>query len=184
MTDELTPKEKEALKKLPREQVPSAGLEERVVGALRERGVLPKQRRRKVEITNSRVAGLLAACVALVIGAYSIGLHRGGGDQVLPGVATVVPRADDRGAVEAPTTGAPETPMTDAPEAKTGRSASDETPDAEPSAATTDAEKGDVAAPKKESPAEPSPPQRDRRRSRLRNRRKQRRRRKHWRRGP
>jgi hypothetical protein len=157
MTDELTPEEKEALKKLPREQIPSAGLEESVVGALRERGVLSKQRRRTVEITNSRVAGLLAACVVLVIGAYSIGLHRGGGDQVLPGVATVAPRTDDRGTVEAPTTGAPETPMTDAPEAKTRRSASDETRNAEPSAVATDAEKGDVAAPKKETPAEPSP---------------------------
>ena len=157
MTDELTPEEKEALKKLPRERVPSAGLEERVVGALRERGVLSKQRRRTVEITNSRVAGLLAACVALVIGAYSIGVHRGGGDQVLPGVATVAPRPDDRGTVETPTAGTPETPMTDAPEAKTGRSALDETRNAEPSAAATDAEKGDVAAPKKESPAEPSP---------------------------
>ena len=155
MTDERTPEEKEALKKLPREQVPSAGLEERVVGALRERGVLSKQRQRTVEITNSRVAGLLAACVALVIGAYSIGVHRGG-DQVLPDVATGVLRTDDRAAVETPTTAAPETPVTGAPEAKTGRSASDETRNAEPSAAA-DAELGDVAAQKKESPAESSP---------------------------
>jgi hypothetical protein len=159
MTDELTPEEKEALKKLPRERMPSAGLEERVVGALRERRILSKRPRRTVEITNSRVAGLLAACVALVIGAYSIGLHRGGGDQVLPSVATVDPRPDHRGTVEAPTTGAPETPITGAPETKTGRSASDETRNAELSAAATDAEKGDVTVPKEESPVEPRPAQ-------------------------
>jgi hypothetical protein len=128
-----------------------------VVGALRERGVLSKQRRRTVEITNSRVAGLLAACVALVIGAYSIGLHRGGGDQMLSRVETVVPRPDDRGIVEVPRTDVPETPMTDARQAKTGRSASDEMRDARPSVDATDAEKGDVTAPKKESPAEPRP---------------------------
>jgi len=157
MTDELTPEEKEALKKLPREQVPSAGLEDRVVGALRERGVLAKQRRRTVEITNSRVAGLLAACVALVIGAYSIGVHWGGGAQVLPDVATGVWRTDDRATVEAPATVVPETPGTGAPEAKTGRSASDETRNTEPSADAADAEKRDVAAPKKESTAESSP---------------------------
>jgi hypothetical protein len=75
MTDELTPEEREAFDKLPRERMP-AGLEERVVGAMREHGFLAK-RRRTIELTNGRVAGLLAASVALVIGAYSIGLNRG-----------------------------------------------------------------------------------------------------------
>lgn len=110
MTDDLTPEEKDALQKLPRERMPM-GLEGRVVEAMREHGFLAK-RRRAIEITNSRVVGLLAACVALVIGGYSIGLHRGGGDQVLPGVATVV--RDERAAVEAP--------AIDAPEKKTERS--------------------------------------------------------------
>jgi hypothetical protein len=81
MSDELTPREKELLAKLPRERMP-LGLEGRVVEAMREKGFLAR-RRRMIEITNSRVAGLLAACVALMIGAYAIGLHRGGGDVVL-----------------------------------------------------------------------------------------------------
>jgi hypothetical protein len=78
MMDELTPEEIEALKSLPRERMPSAGLEERVVGAMRGRGVLAARRpARVVRITTARVAGLLAACVALMIGAYSIGVQRG-----------------------------------------------------------------------------------------------------------
>jgi hypothetical protein len=86
MTDELKPELKEAMKNLPRERMPS-GLEAKVTGAMRDHGFLPR-RRRTVAVTGGRVAGLLAACVALMIGAYSIGLHRGGGDAVLPlGVA-------------------------------------------------------------------------------------------------
>jgi hypothetical protein len=104
MTDELTPQEKEALKNLPRERMP-LGLEARVVEAMREKGFLEKQHR-TIEITNSRVAGLLAACVALMIGAYSIGLHRGGGDGVLPSVATL--EREDRGPVGSPVSDAPE----------------------------------------------------------------------------
>ena len=92
MTDELTPEEKEAFDKLPRERMP-AGLEERVVGAMREHGFLAK-RRRVVELTGSRFAGVLAASVALMIGAYSIGLHRGGNQ--VPPLATTLER-DDRG---------------------------------------------------------------------------------------
>lgn len=87
MTDELTPEEKDAFKDLPRERVP-AGLEERVVGAMREHGFLAR-RRRVIELTGSRVAGILAASVALIIGAYSIGLHRGGSGDALAPVATV-----------------------------------------------------------------------------------------------
>lgn len=75
MNDELTPREKELLAKLPRERMP-LGLEGRVVEAMREKGFLAK-RRRMIAITNSRVAGLVAACVALVIGAYAIGLQKG-----------------------------------------------------------------------------------------------------------
>jgi len=76
MSDELTPREKELLAKHPRDRMP-LGLEGRVVDAMREKGFLSK-RRRTIAITNSRVASLVAACVALIIGAYSIGLHRGG----------------------------------------------------------------------------------------------------------
>jgi hypothetical protein len=63
-----------------------AGLEERVVGAMREHGFLA-QRRRVFELTGGRVAGVLAASVALMFGAYSIGLHRGGGEEALRAVA-------------------------------------------------------------------------------------------------
>jgi hypothetical protein len=87
MTDELKPELKEAMKNLPRERMP-AGLEAKVTGAMRDHGFLSR-RRRMVAVTGGRVAGLLAACVALVIGAYSIGLHRGGGDAVLP--SSIVP---------------------------------------------------------------------------------------------
>jgi hypothetical protein len=88
MTDELTPEEKEAFDKLTRERMPVAGLEERVVGAMRERGFLAK-RRRAIELTGGRVAGVLAASVALMFGAYSIGLHRGGGEEALRSVAPI-----------------------------------------------------------------------------------------------
>jgi hypothetical protein len=100
MTDELTPEEKDAFDKLPRERMPAglpAGLEERVVSAMREHGYLVK-RRRVVELTGGRMAGVLAASVALVIGAYSIGLHRGSG--VLPPAATL--QRDDRAPSETP----------------------------------------------------------------------------------
>jgi len=90
MTDELTPEERDALKNLPRERMPSAGLEDRVVGAMRQRGLLAKrQPRRVVRITTGRAAGLMAACVALMIGAYSIGLHRGDENDVIRSVAPV-----------------------------------------------------------------------------------------------
>src|SRR5678815_1058426 len=75
--DELTPEEREALAHLPRERTPSAGLEDRVVAAMREHGHLTRKPARVIRLTTSRVAGLLAACLVLMIGAYSIGLHRG-----------------------------------------------------------------------------------------------------------
>lgn len=90
MSDELTPEEREAIDQLPRERMP-AGLEARVVGAMQERGFLAG-RRRTLVWSNSRVAGLLAASVVLVIGAYSIGLHRGSSDPVVP--PATLPRTD------------------------------------------------------------------------------------------
>ncbi len=79
MNDELTPEEKEALANLPRERMP-VGLEGRVVDAMRDHGFLAK-RRRSIVLTNTRVAGVLAAGVALIIGAYSVGLHRGDNEE-------------------------------------------------------------------------------------------------------
>jgi hypothetical protein len=83
MTDELTPEEREALANLPRERMPSAGLEDRVVAAMRERGHLSRKPARVIRLSTSRVAGLLAACLVLMIGAYSIGLHNGISNEVL-----------------------------------------------------------------------------------------------------
>lgn len=91
MTDELTPEEREALRNLPRERMP-AGLEARVVEAMRGHGFLAP-RRRTIAITTGRVAGVVAAGVALMIGAYSIGLHRSGGDAGGPPTAVVPPMA-------------------------------------------------------------------------------------------
>ncbi len=104
MSDELTPEERKALDNLPREHMP-AGLEERVVGAMREHGFLEK-RRPAIVLTHTRIAGLLAACVALVIGAYSIGLHRGGDGQTPPAFERLKP--DEPGRVDQPATTAPE----------------------------------------------------------------------------
>jgi hypothetical protein len=145
MTDELTPEEKEALKNLPRERMP-IGLEARVVEAMREHGFLA-QRRRVIALTSGRVAGLLAACVALMIGAYSIGLHRGGVDTILPAAGTVAP--DERVRAIAPAVDEAEKklehPASDALEAKRtapaetrekARTASEKINEAEPMVAT------------------------------------------------
>ena len=126
MSDELTPEEQEAIRNLPRERMP-AGLEERVVGAMREEGFLARRRRTFV-LTNTRVAGLLAASVAVVVGAYSIGLHRGEGERAVPSLSkfTEVGQAESTregdaapGRLEAPRVDAP------APEAKAEAPAAD-----------------------------------------------------------
>ncbi len=59
MSDELTPEERKAIDSLPRERMP-AGLEGRVVDAMRDHGFLAK-RRRLIMLTNTRAAGVLAA---------------------------------------------------------------------------------------------------------------------------
>ncbi|HKW14352.1 MAG TPA: hypothetical protein VJS69_07705 [Candidatus Krumholzibacteria bacterium] len=84
--DDLTPEEREALSSLPRERTPSAGLEERVVAAMRERGHIKRKPARVIPITTTRVAGLLAACLVLMIGAYSIGLHNRVNNEVLKNI--------------------------------------------------------------------------------------------------
>jgi hypothetical protein len=84
--DELTPEEREALANLPRERMPPAGLEDRVVAAMRDHGHLARKPARVIRLTTSRVAGLLAACLVLMVGAYSIGLHRGVDNEVLKNI--------------------------------------------------------------------------------------------------
>jgi hypothetical protein len=71
--DELTPSEQKAMEALPRERVPSADLEDRVVDALRERGVLLARKSRVVELSSGRIAGVVAACLVLVAGGFTLG---------------------------------------------------------------------------------------------------------------
>jgi hypothetical protein len=58
---------------LPRERAPSPFLEERVVRALRNRGVLETRKRRFVEVTALRIAGAVAACLVILIGGLAAG---------------------------------------------------------------------------------------------------------------
>lgn len=71
--EELTPSEKKALETLPKERMPSAGLEDRVVSALRERGVLLTRNRRVIRLTSLRIAGAVAAAVVLLVGGFTVG---------------------------------------------------------------------------------------------------------------
>lgn len=89
MSDELTPEEKAAFESLPRERMP-AGLEAKVVDAMRDHGFLAK-RRRVIELSRGRVAGVLAASVALVIVGYSLGLHEGRGREMFVPTTTPEP---------------------------------------------------------------------------------------------
>jgi hypothetical protein len=72
-TFEPTPAEKNALEMLPRDRMPSTGLEDRVVGALRDRGVLVTPRRRVIELTARRIATIAAACIVLLAVAFTLG---------------------------------------------------------------------------------------------------------------
>jgi hypothetical protein len=96
--DDLTPEEREALSRLPRERTPSAGLEDRVVAAMREKGHIARKPARVIRLTTSRVAGLLAACLVLMIGAYSIGLRGRVSHEVLRNIEPQ-PRSDAGSAV-------------------------------------------------------------------------------------
>lgn len=71
--DELTPSEKKAMKALPRERIPSAALEESVVKALRDRGILQTGKRLVIEVTSLRIACAVAASIVLVIAAFALG---------------------------------------------------------------------------------------------------------------
>jgi len=86
MNDDLTPEEREALESLPRERTPPPGLEDRVVAAMRDHGHLARKPARVIRITSTRVAGLLAACLVLMVGAYSIGLRSGVDNNVLKNI--------------------------------------------------------------------------------------------------
>lgn len=72
--DELTPLEKEALEPLPKERVPSAFLEERVVRTLKKQGVLRSpEGHHFIRVTGGRIAGAVAACAAFVVCGFALG---------------------------------------------------------------------------------------------------------------
>jgi hypothetical protein len=75
--DDFTPLEQEALEALPRERTPSPFLEERVVKALRDRGVLRSRKRRTIELTAVRIAASAAAAVVLLVGGFALGRWTG-----------------------------------------------------------------------------------------------------------
>ena len=87
--DDLTPQEKKTLETLPKERVPSAFLEERVVRTLRRRGALRPMSRRNIEITNKRLIGAVAACLAFVICGFTMGLLATPTQVVSPPLATM-----------------------------------------------------------------------------------------------
>lgn len=70
---ELTPSEIKALEMLPRERTPKAALEDRVVGALRDRGLLLPPRRRVIELTARRIATVAAAGLVLLAAGFAFG---------------------------------------------------------------------------------------------------------------
>ena len=70
---ELTPEERRALDELPVERTPSDFLEERVVRSLRESGLLRRERLRVLELTRSRVAAAVAACILLMVAGFAVG---------------------------------------------------------------------------------------------------------------
>jgi hypothetical protein len=71
--DELTPYEKKALQSLPKERMPRATLEERVVRALHRRGVLHPRKKRYFELTSLRLAAAVAACLILAVSGFALG---------------------------------------------------------------------------------------------------------------
>jgi hypothetical protein len=88
--DDLSPSEREALEALPKERTPSPFLENRVVNALRRRGVLRPAERQVIEVTRLRLVGAVAASILLLIAGFAMG-HRTASRQIAP---TGVPRAE------------------------------------------------------------------------------------------
>ncbi len=70
---ELTDAEKRALEQLPRDRVPSRALEDRVVRALRDRGLLQPPHARVIEMTARRIVGVAAACIVLLATGFVLG---------------------------------------------------------------------------------------------------------------
>jgi len=91
--DELTPEERDALAALPRERRPPRVLEERIVGALRERGILRTRRGIEISFTPARMGWVAAAMACLVLVGFVLGQSTAPGT-ALPSIPT---RPDEDG---------------------------------------------------------------------------------------
>lgn len=75
--DQLTPREQEALRALPRERKPSTHLEERTVRSLRAHGILHPLVRRGFTLTPAWGMAAAAAVVILSVGSFLVGQWTG-----------------------------------------------------------------------------------------------------------
>lgn len=91
--DELTAEERNAFASLPRERIPPAALEERVVGSLRAEGLLGAPRRRRGP-GGPWIAAALAAGIALFASGVAVGQWSAGRGMV-HAVSSALERADD-----------------------------------------------------------------------------------------
>ena len=90
---ELTTSEKKVFETLPRDKMPNAALEDRVVGALQGRGVLEAPRGRVIVLNARRFAAVVAASVALLAGGFAMGQWAGGRQAQTDDIVT--PEASD-----------------------------------------------------------------------------------------
>jgi len=97
LPDELTSEEREAFASLPRERIPPAKLEERVVGALRAEGLLSgatRQRAGAQGFRRSWVAAAVAAGLALFASGVAVG-HWSAGERVADAVSAALDHGAD-----------------------------------------------------------------------------------------
>ena len=75
--DELTPRERRAFAELPRQEQPTAALEDVTVAALRRRGLLRDHRSHGLTVSPLRLALAASLVCALLLGAFSLGQYQG-----------------------------------------------------------------------------------------------------------
>jgi hypothetical protein len=102
--DELTPAEREAFEKLPRERVPSRILEERTVRALKERGLVRTGPAWGTSIRPWMAAAAIAASLALFAAGMLVGQWMGA-RQAVDAMAAVYPEGPQRAAARVQASG-------------------------------------------------------------------------------
>ncbi len=90
---ELTPAEKKELETLPRDLMPGFTLEDRIVDALYDRGILFTQHRRVIELTKRRIATVVAACIVLLATGFALGQWTGA--RQITGYDIITPEISD-----------------------------------------------------------------------------------------